>query len=77
MDNKFEHSEKRMENQQKEYTLDLIIPTYKPDEKFDKLLDRLSKQRIKPKHIYIINTEEKYLEESRYNKYHNVSVIHI
>lgn len=77
MDNKFEHSEKRMENQQKEYTLDLIIPTYKPDEKFDKLLDRLSKQRIKPNHIYIMNTEEKYLEESRYNKYHNVSVIHI
>lgn len=40
-----------------EYTIDLIIPVYKPDEKFSKLMERIQKQTIKPKHIFLIETD--------------------
>lgn len=36
--------------------VDIVIPRYKPDEKYDKLMDRLMKQTIKPNHIYVMNT---------------------
>ena len=36
--------------------VDVIIPTYKPDERFALLMERLLKQRLQPNHIYIINT---------------------
>lgn len=36
--------------------VDVIIPTYKPDEKYDKLMERIQKQTIRPNHIYVINT---------------------
>lgn len=62
---------------QGQLTLDLIIPTYKPDEKFDQILQRLAKQTVKPGTIYVINTEEQYLSPSRYQAYENVKVIHI
>lgn len=37
--------------------VDVIIPTYKPDGKFDKLLEMLSRQSVTIQHIIIINTE--------------------
>ena len=37
---------------------DLIIPTYKPGEKFRKSLRRLAQQTRKPDRLIIINTEE-------------------
>ena len=43
-------------------TVDVIIPTYKPDENFIKLLDKLNKQTVKPAHIIVMNTEESYLD---------------
>lgn len=36
--------------------VDVVIPRYKPDEKYDKLIGWLTKQTIKPNHIYVMNT---------------------
>lgn len=36
--------------------VDVVIPTYKPDEKYDSLIEKLTKQRVKPNHIYVMNT---------------------
>ncbi|MDO4803559.1 MAG: glycosyltransferase [Lachnospiraceae bacterium] len=41
-------------------TVDVIIPTYKPDNSFSVLLKRLSEQSFPVSNILIINTEEKY-----------------
>lgn len=40
--------------------IDLIIPTYKPGEKFKKLLHMMSIQTMEVNKIIIVNTEEKY-----------------
>lgn len=37
--------------------LDVIIPLFRPDKKFDKLLIQLLKQTVKPKNIWLLNTE--------------------
>lgn len=64
-------------NQIPNLSIDVIIPTYKPSDKFDRLLKLLLEQRIKPNHIFIINTEEQYLEPSRYERMESVFVTHI
>lgn len=61
----------------KELSVDIIIPTYKPGEKFDELINRIQKQTIRPKRIYVINTEEKYFDSSKYKDITNMRVIHI
>ncbi len=38
-------------------SVDVIIPVYKPDAKFDRLLAMLAKQSVKPNKILILNTE--------------------
>ncbi len=40
--------------------IDVVIPTYKPGQKFLDMIDMLQKQSIKPNKIIIMNTEEKY-----------------
>ena len=40
--------------------VDVIIPTYRPDERFIKTIQMLLKQSVSPEYIRIINTEEKY-----------------
>jgi Glycosyltransferases, probably involved in cell wall biogenesis len=66
--------------QEKEYSIDLIIPTYRPDEKFHKLMKRLKKQTVKPNHIWIINTQVeqsgKSLEE-QYGDTEHLQIINI
>lgn len=47
-----------MEN--RNWKVDVIIPTYKPDQKFARLLERLSRQTYPVNKIIVINTEEKY-----------------
>lgn len=59
------------------YSLDIIIPTYKPDEKFEHLLKRLNEQTIKPTNILVINTGEQYLDATKYNHITNLKMIHI
>ncbi|MCL2718004.1 MAG: glycosyltransferase [Lachnospiraceae bacterium] len=44
-------------------TVDVIILTYKPDNKFLKAIEALKSQTVKPGKIIIINTEKQYFEE--------------
>lgn len=62
--------------------VDVIIPTYKPDEKFLTLIARLEKQTVKPERIIVMNTEQKYYDRLIYgshfqDEYKNVEVYHI
>ncbi len=40
--------------------VDVIIPVYKPDDKFTRLVQRLQKQTFRPNRIIVVNTERKY-----------------
>ena len=57
--------------------VDLIIPTYKPGEKFKKSLKRLAQQTRKPDRIILINTEAQYFDKEMIRPYDNVEVHHI
>lgn len=43
--------------------VDVLIPVYRPDERLDKIIERLGKQSCPVNRIRIINTEKKYFEE--------------
>ncbi len=62
--------------------VDVIIPVYKPEQSFWKLLDMLGEQTQKVRQIILMNTEEKYFEKLVYgtdfaDKYRNVKVYHL
>lgn len=57
--------------------VDIIIPTYRPDEKFVKTIKMLLKQRVVPEHIWIINTEEKFWNREIEDMSSKIHVIHI
>ena len=40
-------------------TVDVLIPVYKPDQRFARLLEMLEKQTIKPDRIIVMNTERR------------------
>lgn len=42
--------------------IDVIIPTYKPDAVFKRLVELLEKQTVEINRIIVMNTEEKYME---------------
>lgn len=44
-------------------SIDVIIPTYKPDDKLKEIVYMLGKQTVKPNKIIIINTEEQYFKQ--------------
>ena len=56
---------------------DLIIPTYKPGDKFRESLQRLSKQSRRPDRIIVINTEEDFFPKDLIGLYDNVEIHHI
>lgn len=63
-------------------SIDVCIPTYKPDVAFLELLRKLETQTVDINRIIIINTEEKYfspLEKNTeiFSKYGNIDVYHI
>ncbi|MCH5253567.1 MAG: glycosyltransferase [Lachnospiraceae bacterium] len=63
-------------------TVDVIIPTYKPDQKFMDLMDRLKEQTVPIRRIIIINTGRKYFDRltdgtSFSGRYNNILVKHI
>ncbi len=65
-------------------TVDVIIPTYKPDQSLFTLIDDLEKQSLRPEKIIIMNTEKSYWDEltsksgeDPQSKYDNVVVRHI
>ncbi len=43
--------------------IDLIIPTYKPGDKFQESLKRLALQTRKPDRIILVNTEAEFFDE--------------
>ena len=65
-----------------ELTVDVIIPTYKPDKSFFELVQKLESQTRPVRNIIIMNTEEKYFEQLAYgnrfpDKHHNVRKFHL
>ena len=64
------------------FEVDVIIPVYKPAEKFIRLLEQLRKQTIQIHKIILINTEKQYFDRLTegmdfWKKYDNVQVKHI
>lgn len=62
--------------------VDVIIPTYKPEQKFLELIDRLERQTIPIHEIIIMNTEQKYFDRLFYGtsflkQYKNITVKHL
>ena len=45
---------------QNKKTVDVIIPSYRPDKEFGKLLHRLEEQEYRPDRILVMNTGEQY-----------------
>lgn len=60
-----------------QYTVDVIIPTYKPDEKLTKLVSMLQRQTYPVQHILIMNTEESLWRPELIEDMDRVEVFHI
>lgn len=63
-------------------TVDIIIPAYKPDQKFLTLIKQLEHQSVPVGRIIVMNTEQKYFDRLIYGSsfqkdYHNVIVKHV
>lgn len=62
--------------------VDVIIPTYKPDDKFIQLIEGLEKQSVLPFRIIVVNTEEELFYKNPgikevIDKYQNIKLLHI
>lgn len=60
--------------------VDIIIPTYKPDEKLIAILHSLKEQTVVPERIVVINTEKRYLDDlvtKHEHDFEGVTVINI
>lgn len=63
-------------------TVDVIIPVYKPDEKYIRLIEALEHQTCPIREIIVMNTEQKYYDNfffghSFKGKYNNIKVRHL
>ena len=56
-------SERRQGESETLPSFDVLIPTYKPGEKFRALLSALEEQEYPPKKIVIVNTEERFFSK--------------
>ncbi len=61
----------------KPYTVDVIIPTYKPDDKFDRLMKMLGEQTYPISRILIMNTEEPFFPKKGYGDLTGVEIRHL
>lgn len=62
-----EGREDKAENMMREMEkIDVIIPTYKPDDKLETLLKRLLRQSVPVNRVIIMNTESRYWNRERY-----------
>ena len=57
--------------------VNVIIPTYKPDDKFEKNLRMLRRQTLQPDRILIINTEESLFHSKEFEKLPQGEIVHI
>lgn len=48
--------------------IDVVIPVYRPDDKFDQLLWRLSRQKVPVRRVIVVNTERKYWDGEHFAK---------
>ena len=48
------------------FSVDVVIPVYRPDDRFYETVRRLLSQKVLPGHIFVMNTEEKYWDEARF-----------
>ncbi len=58
-------------------TVDIIIPTYKPDQKLDRCLRMLQRQTVKPDRILLVNTEESLFSSQVFPTLPQGEIIHI
>ena len=58
-------------------TVDVIIPSYRPDAGFRGLLRKLSDQSVRVSHILVINTDEQYWDEELIRGLPEAEVFHI
>ncbi len=62
--------------------VDVIIPAYKPDQKFLTLIDKLTHQSVPINQIIVMNTEQKYFDRLVYGtsfskEHHKIMVRHL
>lgn len=57
--------------------VDVVIPTYRPDEKLDRLVDSLLSSKVPVSRILLMNTEEALFPKERYEGLPKVEVVHI
>ncbi|MCI9146687.1 MAG: glycosyltransferase family 2 protein [Hungatella sp.] len=57
--------------------VDVLIPVYRPDGRFGRLLQMLGRQTYKVNQIIVINTEKQYWDEGRYKAVPGLEVHHI
>ena len=50
------------------HSIDVIIPTYRPDEKLIRCLELLGAQTVAPTRIHIINTDRRFYDELMENR---------
>ena len=58
-------------------TVDVLIPVYKPDRRFARLLQMLKKQTVLPNRIIIMNTEKAYWNADGYRDIPGMEVHHL
>ncbi len=59
------------------FSVDVLIPTYRPGAELEDLLERLNRQSVPAQRIIIMNTEEKYFPKGLAKRYQNVEVHHL
>lgn len=57
--------------------VDVIIPTYRPGQEFEKLLEQLNRQTLPPEKIVIMNTEEEFWRPEWEERYPLLEVHHL
>ena len=57
--------------------VDVIIPVYHPGKEFEKIIDRLEKQRYKVDHIILLHTRDGQSLENLKKKYNNIVIVEI
>lgn len=62
---------------QEQLKVDVLIPVYKPDRRFSRLLQMLGRQTCKVNRIIVINTERQYWNEKGYQSVPGLEVHHI
>ena len=59
------------------YSVDVLIPTYKPDDEFPELLRRIAQQSYAVRNIIVVNTEEAFWNPEWEQEVPNLYVAHI